>query len=64
MTAIITLVIFFQATADDQLLCGQLLGSVGAIDPAYFTGQAFDGLGLGFRVHGLGFGVHGLGFRV
>ena len=43
-----TFVIVFQATADDQLLCGQLLGSVGAIDPAYFTGQAFDG--LGFRV--------------
>ncbi|CAE7251865.1 unnamed protein product, partial [Symbiodinium pilosum] len=27
------------SSPDDQLLCGQLLGSVGAIDPAYFTGQ-------------------------
>ena len=29
---------------DDQLLCGQLLGSLGAIDPARLSGQARQGL--------------------
>ena len=33
--------------ADDQLLCGQLLGSLGAVDPASFSGQV--GIRLRFR---------------
>lgn len=38
--------------AGSQLLCGQVLGALGAIDPAHFAGQAQRRQRLHFNVHG------------